>query len=92
MLQVLELYKTPLRVEGWDSALIETTRQRREACQGDLAAYCGDVQSIPTLILTGTQLRQKTAVLQTVRMPSPVALLQHASPPAPAVNCTARSA
>lgn len=63
VLQVLELYKTPLRVEGWDSALIETTRQRREACQGDLASYCGDVQAIPTLILTGTQLRQETVVV-----------------------------
>ncbi|KAG2496113.1 hypothetical protein HYH03_005716 [Edaphochlamys debaryana] len=51
--EVLELYKTPLRVEGWDAALIETTRQRREACQGDLAAYCTAVQAVPALIVTG---------------------------------------
>ncbi|GLI60602.1 hypothetical protein VaNZ11_002775 [Volvox africanus] len=51
--EVLELYKTPLRVEGWDAALIETTRQRRESCQGDLPAYCSSVESIPTLIATG---------------------------------------
>jgi hypothetical protein len=51
--EVLELYKTPLRVEGWDAALIETTRQRKDSCQGDLAAYCSSVQPIPTLIATG---------------------------------------
>ncbi|EFJ45044.1 hypothetical protein VOLCADRAFT_118552, partial [Volvox carteri f. nagariensis] len=51
--EVLELYKTPLRVEGWDAALIETTRQRRESCQGDLPSYCSSVESIPTLIATG---------------------------------------
>lgn len=51
--EVLELYKTPLRVEGWDAALIETTRQRKDSCQGDLAAYCNSVQPIPTLVATG---------------------------------------
>ncbi|KXZ55263.1 hypothetical protein GPECTOR_3g400 [Gonium pectorale] len=51
--EVMELYKTPLRVEGWDAALIETTRQRPEACQGDLQSYCTNVQTIPTLIATG---------------------------------------
>lgn len=54
--QVLELYKAPLRVEGWDSALIEITRQRREACQGDLASYYGMLQPLPALIITGERL------------------------------------
>ncbi|GLC59570.1 hypothetical protein PLESTB_001501500 [Pleodorina starrii] len=51
--EVLELYKKPLKVEGWDAALIETTRQRRESCLGDLPAHCRGVESIPTLIATG---------------------------------------
>ncbi|PNH07831.1 hypothetical protein TSOC_005683, partial [Tetrabaena socialis] len=51
--EVLELYKTPLRVEGWDRSLMEVTRLRREACQGDLPACFAAVQSIPTLLATG---------------------------------------
>ncbi|GFR39649.1 hypothetical protein Agub_g115 [Astrephomene gubernaculifera] len=51
--EVLEMYKTPLRVEGWDTALVETMKQRKEACQGDLHGYCDSVQPIPTLLATG---------------------------------------
>mmetsp|Transcript_18106 Transcript_18106/g.38963 ORF Transcript_18106/g.38963 Transcript_18106/m.38963 type:complete len:770 (+) Transcript_18106:366-2675(+) len=49
---VLELYKAPLRVEGWDAALIETTRLKREHTQGDLASYVGDARPLPVLLVT----------------------------------------
>jgi pimeloyl-ACP methyl ester carboxylesterase len=48
---VLELYKAPLRVEGWCESLIETTRLRKE--QSDLGAYFRDARSLPALVLTG---------------------------------------
>ncbi len=50
---MLELYKAPLRVEGWCESLIETTRLRRDQAQGDLPAYLHDARHLPALLLTG---------------------------------------
>ncbi len=51
--QVLELYKAPLRVQGWCESLIQTARVRAEDAQGDLPAYCAAAQQLPSLLLTG---------------------------------------
>lgn len=51
--EVLELYKAPLRVEGWDSALIETTRLRREFSQLELTSYFSSLRPLPALVVTG---------------------------------------
>ncbi|KAJ9523573.1 hypothetical protein QJQ45_007254 [Haematococcus lacustris] len=51
--EVLELYKAPLRVEGWCESLIETSRLRREHTQGDLSAYLASARLLPALLLTG---------------------------------------
>lgn len=53
MCQVLELYKAPLRVEGWCESLIETTRLPREHVVGNLPAYLNDARNLPVLLLTG---------------------------------------
>lgn len=53
--EVLELYKAPLRVEGWDSALVETTRVRSTCTPGDIAGYLGSVRGLPALVVTGAR-------------------------------------
>ena len=52
--EVLELYKAPLRVEGWDVALMETARLGKEHTQGDLAAHLAAARQLPTLVVTAT--------------------------------------
>ena len=52
--EVLDLYKAPLRVEGWDTALMETTRLKRDFTQADLTSYFGDCRALPALVVTGT--------------------------------------
>ena len=54
VLQVLELYKAPLRVEGWDTALMETARLGKEHTQGDLEAHLAAARQLPTLVVTAT--------------------------------------
>lgn len=48
------MYKAPLRVEGWDTALMETARLGREQTQGDLAAHLSAARLLPTLVVTAT--------------------------------------
>ena len=52
--QVLELYKAPLRVEGWDVALMETARLGKEHTQGDLSVHLAAARQLPTLVVTAT--------------------------------------
>lgn len=54
-MQVLEMYKNPLRVEGWDEALMEVTRNRREDSTRDLPAAWSALRATRTrmLIMTG---------------------------------------
>ena len=49
----MELYKTPLRVEGWCESLMETTRLKCEHTQADLQHYLGTARHLPALLLTG---------------------------------------
>eukprot|EP00798_Chlamydomonas_sp_ICE-L_P000009 gene9-12818_t len=51
--EVMELYRMPLRIEGSDAALIETSRLKREDAQGDLLTYFNDARSLTALIVTG---------------------------------------
>ncbi|GAX85063.1 hypothetical protein CEUSTIGMA_g12483.t1 [Chlamydomonas eustigma] len=52
--EVLDLYKLPLRVEGWDMALMETTRLGKEHMQGDLASHLEAARKLPLLVVTAS--------------------------------------
>lgn len=51
--EVLELYKSPLRVQGWDHALMEITKLKKEFKPEDLALLFVDVRHLPALVVTG---------------------------------------
>jgi pimeloyl-ACP methyl ester carboxylesterase len=51
--EVLQLYKAPLRVHGWDAALVETTRSKKEYSSAEVRALCERVCALPGLVVTG---------------------------------------
>ncbi|KAK9836382.1 hypothetical protein WJX74_000036 [Apatococcus lobatus] len=51
--EVRELYKAPLRVQNWDHALVEVSRQRKELTEQQRAAFVEDVQELPCIIISG---------------------------------------
>ncbi|KAG1680776.1 hypothetical protein FOA52_008109 [Chlamydomonas sp. UWO 241] len=56
--EVLSLYKTPLRVDGWDSALVDMARlagrsSGADAARPDLPTYLAAARQLPCLLLTG---------------------------------------
>ncbi|KAK9869036.1 hypothetical protein WJX84_005053 [Apatococcus fuscideae] len=51
--EVRELYKAPLRVQNWDHALVEVSRQRKELTEQQRAAFLEDVQELPCIIISG---------------------------------------
>lgn len=56
--EVIELYRTPLRVQGWDVALMETVRLTREQSLGDVGeglAATAAAASRPVMLLTAAQ-------------------------------------
>ena len=50
---VLELYKTPLKVEGWDRALYEVARLKKELDTSEVVRMCNIVAGLPTAVLSG---------------------------------------
>lgn len=50
---VLELYKTPLRVEGWDRALYEVARLKGEVEAAKLPQMFALIAGLPTVFLAG---------------------------------------
>jgi hypothetical protein len=51
--EVLQLYKVPLRVHGWDAALVEITRCKKEYSSAEIRALCERVCALPGLVVTG---------------------------------------
>ena len=51
--QILDLYKMPLRVQGWDSALVESTRVRSQVTAQHIAECRRRVAGLPTMVVTG---------------------------------------
>jgi len=51
--EVLQLYKRPLRVQGWDAALLATSRATGSLSQKQVQAQFAAVRHLPTLLLTG---------------------------------------
>lgn len=51
--EVLQLYKRPLRVQGWDAALLATSRATGSLSQKQVLAQFAAVRHLPTLLLTG---------------------------------------
>lgn len=51
--EILELYKAPLRIRGWDSALCAYTKERRAVSNEDIKRLTQKVVGLPLLIVTG---------------------------------------
>lgn len=51
--EVLELYKAPLRIHGWDSALVAYTKERRAITNEDIKLLMQRVIGLPMLVVTG---------------------------------------
>jgi pimeloyl-ACP methyl ester carboxylesterase len=51
--EVLQLYKVPLRVHGWDAALVEITRCKKEYSSAEIRVLCEMVCALPGLVVTG---------------------------------------
>lgn len=52
--EVLELYKAPLKVEGWDKALLEVTKAKHDISHQELVQNFLEVRELPALLVTGT--------------------------------------
>lgn len=52
---VLALYERPLRVEGWDAALLATCREAAATKPQQLAAHFAAIKQQPVLCVTGEQ-------------------------------------
>lgn len=51
--EVLELYKTPLRVEGWDRALHEVARLKKDGDVADVDTLLAVVAGVPAAVISG---------------------------------------
>lgn len=51
--EVLALYKRPLRVRGWDAALLATSRAAGNISHRHVAAQFAAVRELPALLVTG---------------------------------------
>jgi hypothetical protein len=49
----LELYKTPLRVEGWDRALHEVARRKKDVDVADVDTLFAVVAGLPAAVISG---------------------------------------
>lgn len=52
-MQIIELHKAPLRVEGWCATLIETLRLRSSQQSSNLGSCLAKARGVPSLVLTG---------------------------------------
>lgn len=53
--EVIELYKQPLRAEGWDRSLAEMAHAHKEVSRGEREAYVRAAASRPVLVVCGVQ-------------------------------------
>ncbi|GMH33529.1 hypothetical protein BSKO_01363 [Bryopsis sp. KO-2023] len=51
--EVVQLYKAPLRIHGWDSALCEYTKVRRQVNRQQIGELKRRVIGLPTMVVTG---------------------------------------
>eukprot|EP00210_Caulerpa_lentillifera_P000760 g735.t1 len=51
--EILDLYKGPLRIRGWDSALVAYTKEKRCLTNEDVRRLTQKVIGLPLLVLTG---------------------------------------
>jgi hypothetical protein len=65
---VLVLYERPLRVEGWDAALLATCREAAATKPQQLAAHFAAIKQQPVLCVTG-ELQQRLQVKATCFCP-----------------------
>ncbi|KAK9831933.1 hypothetical protein WJX81_000861 [Elliptochloris bilobata] len=56
---IVALYSAPLRVQGWDAALLEVSRAKRPGA-AEVAACFQEVERLPSLVLTGAKDRVVT--------------------------------
>lgn len=52
---ILDLYKTPLRIQGWDSALVEFTRVKNQVSSQNIAECKRRAAGLPMIVVTGEQ-------------------------------------
>lgn len=50
---VLQLYKAPLRIQGWDSALVEHTKVKRQLGRQQLGEIKKQALGLPIMVVTG---------------------------------------
>ncbi|DBA73057.1 TPA: hypothetical protein ACH3X2_009998 [Trebouxia sp. C0005] len=53
--EVLHLYKQPLKVQGWDLALLEMSRLKRNLSNDAVRQFCSDCNGLPALVVTGAK-------------------------------------
>lgn len=58
--EVLHLYKAPLRILGWDSALVEHTRMKRQITKQQIGEMKRRIAGLPVLVVTGEKDRIAT--------------------------------
>lgn len=58
--EVLNLYKAPLTIHGWDSALVEHTRMKRKTTKQQIGEMKRRIAGLPVLVVTGEKDRIAT--------------------------------